>query len=560
MKRWLSSLCSVLCVAGAALAEPETLPAVPDTAEGVVEAPAPVTVDALSNVPYAALGMLQESTGGLGAEVWQGLDAAQLHILLERLPTEYRSAAMRGLASRILLTSGARLKGENAAQELVLRARLKQLLAMNDYEAVLDILSQLPAAYETAALQHLAVDALLAADRLEEACAIVAKVQASAEAGEFSRHHLLCLAVQGKDAELQVALGLLAEKQLSPPDYFQALLQATLAHSGTAAAATPPAPDAIPGLSLVDCLAYQKSGLEPPFASLVPHFPRMSPLELDCAARRTALPPLAKGFAIERLAAVGQQEAQHLAESYLVLAAEPETDQPSLAGLRERAALFKTFMEGDDKQALDALPQMIARQPDLSVTLALASRWNDRLALMLQSLPPAELEKHLLLLGAFLVPSEPALLAERLPATPPYSMLVWMADATRRLNATDPAQRAANPEITLPVSGPMAEPWRIKLHVIAGFLGDTVETSFPVGAPSAEAARLAAAAQQGRVGETALRALYLTGTERPGKLPPADLKAVLGGLQAVGLEAEARQLAAETLADVALEVASATPL
>lgn len=553
MKPWrLNPIVALLPLwAASAGAEPEIIAPPP---AAVVEAPAPVEVETVGAPPLASLGTLTEGAGGFPPDVWKGLDAAQLFILLERLPVEFRSAAMYGLAQRALLTGGAALEGDEATQALVLRARLGHLLAMNEPEAVLEILTQLPKSSDTPPLQRLGVDALLAADRIDEACGMIEQWQETGDVSELAYHRLLCLARQGKEAELQIALGLLEEKQQTPPAHFQAAVEAALAQAGGRRPAA--APETLPALSLLDCAAFRSGGLELPPATLVPQMTRMPPVVLDCAARHLSLPPLARGVAVERLAALGQQKPEHLAESYRLLADEPEPSQPVLAGLRERAALFGAVMATDGTAAADALRRFIPRQPDTAVILSLGSQWNERLVLLWQTLPPAELEPHLLLLAALLTPAEPDMLAERLPATAPYNALVWAADAYRRLTSEAGGQ-ADGPPFPQPEGLPL--PVRQKLQVVAGMLGMSADPAAPLGAGSAEALRLGEAARQQRTGEVALRVLYLVGAERPGRLPPADLKAALDALAAVGLEAEARQLAAETLADVALELAAGTP-
>ena len=84
---------------------PAQMPAIPIVAVGGVPPPPKVLVSTLGGVDGPPVGLLDDATGGLGAQMWSGSDRGMLEDALTRIPVVTTDPAVRGLARRLLLTS-----------------------------------------------------------------------------------------------------------------------------------------------------------------------------------------------------------------------------------------------------------------------------------------------------------------------------------------------------------------------------------------------------------------------------------------------------------------------
>ena len=64
-----------------------------------------ISIDALDEIDIESIGILDEGSGGFGADMWRGSERAQVEKLLSQLPTAVRSRATHELMKTLLLSS-----------------------------------------------------------------------------------------------------------------------------------------------------------------------------------------------------------------------------------------------------------------------------------------------------------------------------------------------------------------------------------------------------------------------------------------------------------------------
>jgi hypothetical protein len=284
--------------------EPAPPPPAADVAVGVT-ALAPPGLGAVG-LPRAAEA-LQGGGGGAGRPLWGGEAPDGLAAALARLPARVDDPALRRLQRDLLLAPGPR----TGAGEDVLAARVERLLAMGEAQAAADLLGQAPDP-GSAALAPTRVATLLAADRVEPACAQVERAVAPPPGGGdgedrfWAEARLVCAALGGDDARVELGLSLLAERG-RPAD---PLLASLLLAAGDGAR---------PAVTLREA--------PPPNPLLLPLLRRV-PLRPEPAAFAAAAPPV--------IQAVAQNPT--VPAALAPPAAEPPQPGPALPGLDGRAS------------------------------------------------------------------------------------------------------------------------------------------------------------------------------------------------------------------------------
>lgn len=185
----------------------------PETVE-TAPVPAVVGVTALAPPGLGAVGLPRaaEGLGAAGGRPLWGPEAPEgLAAALARLPARVEDATLRRLQRDLLLAPGPR----TGAGEDVLTARVGRLLAMGESQAAAELLGQVPDP-GSAALAPTRAAALLAADRVEPACALVDRSPGDGGGGDSDRFwaeaRLVCAALRGDPARLTLGLSLLAEQ------------------------------------------------------------------------------------------------------------------------------------------------------------------------------------------------------------------------------------------------------------------------------------------------------------------------------------------------------------
>lgn len=176
-----------------------------------------IEVDGLGKIDGESVGVLTSNDGGLGGEMWKGLTRTQAVEMVASIPTKSNSAALRDVASQILL-SLARAPiavTENAPSLLV--ARADALLAIGDVDGAELLLSASPTQERPQGLDI--VDANLQIIRFNNAraCGLARNNVASAGNDFWQRLLIYCDALEGKADSVGFGMSLLRETSGDDP-------------------------------------------------------------------------------------------------------------------------------------------------------------------------------------------------------------------------------------------------------------------------------------------------------------------------------------------------------
>ncbi len=116
---------------------PAQLP-VPDVREQHRPA-ARIEVNSLSAIDSDSIGLLDESQGGFGVDLWQGTERALVERLLPGLAPVVRSRFVRDLMVRLLLSRATAPKGDSVGNGL-LALRVDRLAALGDMKSAVGLL------------------------------------------------------------------------------------------------------------------------------------------------------------------------------------------------------------------------------------------------------------------------------------------------------------------------------------------------------------------------------------------------------------------------------------
>lgn len=223
---------AMLCVAGTAWAQandaatgapksfgaPDTAQAPPDQAApadvpmapaGGEPPPAPVAVSTLGTVDGPAVGLLDDATGGLGAQMWSESDRGELETALVRIPAATSDPVVRALARRLLLTQAEVPTGPG--QHALITIRLERLLdaGMIDDAGALASIAVLPNDAEFARVQ---AEALLYADRATDICTDKTATRMTGDDPLWLQLRTYCYAAAGNGAAADLTRGVMAAK------------------------------------------------------------------------------------------------------------------------------------------------------------------------------------------------------------------------------------------------------------------------------------------------------------------------------------------------------------
>ena len=523
-----------------------------------------IEVSRLSAFDPDSVGTLDPGGGGLGHDLWRGSDRRTVERLLPRLPGVLRSAALRDLARRLLLSnavSPASRRGESSTNLLALR--VDRLAALGDYAGLNDLLAIVPQRYDDESIARARVESRLLQGDLATACQEVRYgVGVRQDAGYWRKCLVFCQIVAGEVDQAALGVALLREQgQDDDPTFFLLADQLT----GTAAGARPADP-----VSPLHFAMLRKAGWPLPEKPLE----AVDPGLLISLAGAPEGSLVQRTRAAERAVSLGLLPPEALARLYLAFPFEAETlanaisTAPGLSGLERRALLYQAAWG----QSLPA-----ARAEILGIALESASAED---------------------VYALAVPIYLPLVAE----LPLQRELVWFAEAAGRLLYAGGRYERAAAWFTLArqesllnprAAGAVARLWpytRLAAQSSGGWEGNLADWSdAQSGAPSDDLARrrlllravfqalgesdslawteligtapaalseqpapdaaliyaLSEASQFGRLGETVLLALLALGADGPGASHPLVLHEALAALSRVGLESDARRLAIE---------------
>jgi hypothetical protein len=211
-----------------------------------------IQVKALGRAKVSAIGLLNTSQGGFGADMWAGTPLPLVMALLPHLPVAATSPVMQSLRRRLLLTTAMPPderpdeQGETSAQNTDLNtdqnpaqghvgrdldgqalaaARIERLAAMGDSLAVTQLLKFFPLTMENKVYGRVRVDAALLNGNVPEACRMARNNLGVVARGEVIWQKIMafCLAVEGQAAQVELYEQLLYENGVEDEAYFTLL-------------------------------------------------------------------------------------------------------------------------------------------------------------------------------------------------------------------------------------------------------------------------------------------------------------------------------------------------
>ncbi len=541
-------------VGGQPPAQPAPALPAPGPAMPAPAAAPPMTPPAPAVQAGAAVGLLDEGHHGLGANLWQGSQLSYLMTLLPKLPAPVSEPALRDLQLRLLLTAAAS-PGATGRLDPLVALRAERLHAMGfDGEAL--ALSQAGATAGPMDPQE-AVEKLWQSGDNEGACS-----QVDAQAGRTQNVELywrkaliFCQILRDKSDQAVIGLDLLrerADKDQATRDFI-AVAAILAGDSGSKKLKTP-----ITSADPLLVAMLKRAKLPAPAAIGTAALKPVGPAADAALARNPAQPLASRIAAAERAFGAGLFKAEDVTALYAQVP--PPTGEPvamiNAADTPEtRAALYQAVVRGQ-------MPDQ--RAPLIAAAMQKAWQRGDYFTQAQFYAPFAQL----------IVPNRG---------------LLWFApDAARLMFAAGNADKASfwlnmvegssgNPQAATGAPGlkilarlsgvygtyagqddPVAE-WRAavngtetqaaRLYALFAGLGEKIGGGWtgisPITTQGSYAAQINAAAPGGRRGETVLLSLVALGGNRLGEADAASLSAAIGGLRAVGLEAEARRIALE---------------
>jgi hypothetical protein len=530
-----------------------------------------------------AVGLIDATTGGLPADMWAGTPRALAYRGLMELPVEIRSQAGRRLAVQ-LLTSAAPAPPDDPGRGGLgpdglgaptagdfLAARIDALIAIGALQAAHALAETTQAVAETPALMVSRADARLAAGDVPAACADARPMSQRSDAPYWQKLLIFCQAAAGATGEAEFGLGLLAEMGVEDPLFVRLADALVRGGSPDLSDADPAAFSAlhaamvrVVGAAPPDQVAMQGTG--PAAAALVAAKPQALALA-EAAAWRGVLDP----SRLAELYAGADFERAQLDS--------PLTAARDLDGARARALLYQSL-------AIQSAPA--AKAELLTAALATAARdgvyplsaavFSDQLAQIdagsglaffaetaaralyaAGAFPRAERWRALIEARAVNEAASGDAAGEAMQTAAarlwPLARLAGsigpQEGEAERLAAFEAALTARAPDhagdlmlrlyLPLIVLAPETGAVREALATRA-FAGDLVEAGV---ANPAAGVLMRLAAEEGRIAETALFALYRLGALPASEMEPATLAGIAGALSQAGMDDAARRLALE---------------
>ncbi len=523
--------------------------------------------DRLDEIRSAAVGLLDETTGGFGTDVWQGTDRDTVMRLASMLPVRTTSREARDLMRRLLLSKA--LPPENVAEGdtddsdfLAMRAR--RLFAMGEIDAVRKLIQAVPQEIQGEELARLLVESSLLAYDNAGACAGIGDLIRLYQDVFWQKVQVFCQALSGRPERAVLGLDLLREQGRDEDEPFYLLAEILTGAQGLII-------DSLPDPTPLH-LAMMRAARQRLPADV---------LSTDNVAvlRTIAVSPNAaldlRLQAAERAEAIGALPAETVAEMYANI---PFTDDDLESAFdsetrpddaRARALLFRAAQAQVEPAARAEILHRIFRAARESGVYAQTVRV---MLPMLAALSPtpelawfaADAGRGLYSAGRF----EAALAWFELAR----EEAVRTSDAATAALELWPLVRIVTPTTDTPWDQELFDAWQQTTAARTGgdavreaalvltlftALGDTVDKEAwlrlvgPDGDPPAVMPSpvllqaLRAAAAEKRVGEVVLLALLALGNRDLGQIHPAALYDIVTSLREIGLEDGAQRLALE---------------
>ncbi|MZR29277.1 hypothetical protein [Sneathiella litorea] len=516
-----------------------------------------VVVQSLGGLSPASIGTLTAANGGLGTDMWQGTPTDRVPYLLKYMPISASSPEMQSLYRRLLLT-GATLPQEQGQSTEILELRLEKLMDAGLVTDASVLISRVPASSMTPDLNRISAELLLLKGENEQACRILVSNKAAAAGSFWTKADVFCNIVAGNMARAELGISLLYETAgedtlffalfdrlaggKSPlPETGQALNSLHFAMMRLAKVSLPIPLFETAGNEFLWALAMDQSAdLNERFVAaykllavggVPPLLPRQLVSQGALLEGLEDRPDLARIATLYREAtstnadtemarllgeiwAAGDRNGSYFAASSLSM--------PLLSGL--------TPAEFGDSFELDALRlSLVAKE---SATAALWERAVRRGALRGDFSARETARKFITRADAYMLISGTTGIAR-------WNAASFNPADFDHAEASSPGENAG---LYLAILETFGEPVPEDLWGAALELGQEARLGF---SNFVLEKNLQKAAEAGLVGETVALSLAALGKEGPGKASTETLKTVLAALKAIGLEAEARQIALE---------------
>ena len=270
-----------------------------------------VVIQTLNELDPDSVGVIDDASGGLGAEMWKGIDRSFVAQAIASLPSRVRSPTMRNLMRRLLLTQAVAPKGKKSVPGLF-QLRVKALFASGDLKSALSLISSTPTGSREEYLVRFGIDGRLFQNNTAGACKRVRAYSDEFKGVYWQQVTAFCLAMAGKRAEASLMSDVLAERSDAiHPAFFAAMERLS--------GATPPQIVSLAGPSALHLSLMRSAGLALPDDTTE----KASP----AALRAIALSPNAtldlRLVAAEEAADIGVLNGKTLAEIYGVVAFDP---------------------------------------------------------------------------------------------------------------------------------------------------------------------------------------------------------------------------------------------
>ena len=270
-----------------------------------------VVIQTLNELDPDSVGVIDDASGGLGAEMWKGIDRSFVAQAIASLPSRVRSPTMRNLMRRLLLTQAVAPKGKKSVPGLF-QLRLKALFASGDLKSALSLISSTPTGSREEHLVRFGIDGRLFQNNTAGACKRVRAYSDEFKGVYWQQVTAFCLAMAGKRAEASLMSDVLAERSDAiHPAFFAAMERLS--------GATPPQIISLAGPSALHLSLMRSAGLALPDDTTEQASP--------AALRAIALSPNAtldlRLVAAEEAADIGVLNGKTLAEIYGVVAFDP---------------------------------------------------------------------------------------------------------------------------------------------------------------------------------------------------------------------------------------------
>lgn len=518
-----------------------------------------VQVSPLQAIDPDSAGVLDQSKGGFGVDMWAGASRDLVQRLVPQLPAAAPSPLMHDLMRRLLLSVATAPAGERAEPGLV-ALRIERLAAMGDADGVKDLLTAAPKGTDEAS-SRTRVESGFLADDTKSACDDVGKNIARYPTAYWQKAFAFCQAVGGEKEKARLAISLLREAEADKDPAFFTLAGVLLGDSKKKADIAN-APTALE-------IAMLRAAKQPLPAAAADSD---NAAVLKAVAAYADADPVIRVKAAERAEAAGMLSANQLAKIYSDVSFKPEEIDNALSeaekdgGPRGRALLYQAAVKQGVSSARAEVLQAAWKMARKAGIYETSARVNA--PLLFELTPSSELTWFAAEAGrALFVANEPGHAfawydfvagahdtdAQKIQAQ------LWpvaaLADTEKHVTVNDDAVKqwlAAEKDLN-------ADGWQERAALLLGLMNALGEATDPAARDSLiDAAHaqtdmpglalwisLGQATDDNHIGETVLLSMLALGPAGPGGASAIVDQGVVASLAAVGLGDEARRLAVE---------------